>query len=760
MQRKIKKRMISAMTVLTLCVSAMSIAAPSALAYSDVNDSDLSEAVTVLSDIGIISGYPDGTYRPDNTLTRAEFSKLAIYAEGEEDQISSNAYRSYFNDISTSHWALGAINLAYSEGLVSGYGNGSFGPDDTVTCGQAVTIILRLLGYETSDIGSFWPQDYMAKAEDLGLLDGIDAGAYDALTRADAALMLYAMIQQTDADGNDYIDVLADSTVETAVLLDNDAEADDGTTGNLEAYVDGSITYYEQASTIDSSLVGLRGTILFDDEGDVMGFLPDGTSPKSVVVKSTTASKITDSSGNEYSVSASTPVVYKDEVTTYEECYYDLSTQGSVKLYYKMSGSVNLIVASSASDDGAAVCTLSSGAAGYFQSEFNIASGSYTLYKNGQPADTVDLEQYDVAVYDKATSSLMVSSWKVTGYVEDASPNMEAATSVTVLGHEFSVLDEAQDSLASFSVGDKVTLLLTNDQEVAAAYAPSTVSADTIGVLDSTSTNSNDDTTVTITLTNGIEISGTLASSVSTAEKLVGTLVKVAGTSDNEFSLSAIGTSNTSSDLDVSAEKLGTVKLAPDVKIYDQVSNSAVVEVDLDDIYVDTVDSDDIKYVGTNSIGEVNLLLLDDVTGNCYTYGFIHFDTSSASSSSSMSTSNLVAYIEYGNSENTDDFIASSTLDNTYDEDELVGLAGNAAGKVAGVTSLTAASVARSAIDSDDTVEVDGVLVPISDDVVVYNSDSESWTTLQAAKSYTSSFTVYYDKTLDTGAQIRVIVTK
>lgn len=56
---------------------------------------------------------------------------------------------------------------------MSGYGNGTFGPDDPVTVGQAVTVVLRLLGYTTDQVGPFWPEDYMALGEQLGLLEGV-----------------------------------------------------------------------------------------------------------------------------------------------------------------------------------------------------------------------------------------------------------------------------------------------------------------------------------------------------------------------------------------------------------------------------------------------------------------------------------------------------------------------------------------------------------------------------------------------------------
>ena len=52
------------------------------------------------------------------------------------------------------------MNVAYSEGLVNGYGNGTFGPEDPVTYGQAATLLLRMLGYTSAEVGSLWPLDY------------------------------------------------------------------------------------------------------------------------------------------------------------------------------------------------------------------------------------------------------------------------------------------------------------------------------------------------------------------------------------------------------------------------------------------------------------------------------------------------------------------------------------------------------------------------------------------------------------------------
>ena len=139
-----------------------------AAAFSDVTDPDTSLAVSVLEGMGIVSGYDDGNYHPDASLTRAEFAKLAVLAMGLSGQVSAAGHRTLFNDVPASHWAAGYVNLAYDQGIVNGYGNGSFGPADAVTYDQVVTILLRLLGYTSADIGPFWPADYLAFADDLG----------------------------------------------------------------------------------------------------------------------------------------------------------------------------------------------------------------------------------------------------------------------------------------------------------------------------------------------------------------------------------------------------------------------------------------------------------------------------------------------------------------------------------------------------------------------------------------------------------------
>lgn len=89
-----KQRILALLLAAGLCLGL--IAAAPALAFSDVSGEELSEAVEVLSGLGIVSGYSDGSYHPDDALTRAQFCKLAILTEGHGDQARGSAYRTGF----------------------------------------------------------------------------------------------------------------------------------------------------------------------------------------------------------------------------------------------------------------------------------------------------------------------------------------------------------------------------------------------------------------------------------------------------------------------------------------------------------------------------------------------------------------------------------------------------------------------------------------------------------------------------------------
>ena len=111
--------------------------------FPDVpQDAWYAKAVNTLASIGFLSGYPDGSFRAEGSITRAEFVTIIVRV-AEETYIDYEAAQ--FNDVSVEHWAYPYINTAVSYGWIQGYGGGRFAPDRLITRAEAVTILNRVL---------------------------------------------------------------------------------------------------------------------------------------------------------------------------------------------------------------------------------------------------------------------------------------------------------------------------------------------------------------------------------------------------------------------------------------------------------------------------------------------------------------------------------------------------------------------------------------------------------------------------------------
>ncbi len=261
--------LLAILLIIVICPSA------AAAEFTDVSDPETERALEVLQALGIVEGFPDGSYRPEQTLTRAQFCKLAVVLMGLEDQLLSAAQKTLFSDVTSAHWAASYINLVYGRSLIQGYGNGVFGPDDNITYEQAVTISLRILGYESSDIGNFYPDDYLRFADRLGLTASLDRIAGEALTRAEAAELLCSLLKCKTKNGSIYASRLASKTVSSVILLDNETVSPAGLLHAAKFYSAGQAVWYSLAVDLDASLIGTSGTVLLNEKDALIAFLPD-----------------------------------------------------------------------------------------------------------------------------------------------------------------------------------------------------------------------------------------------------------------------------------------------------------------------------------------------------------------------------------------------------------------------------------------------------------------------------------------------------
>lgn len=183
------KKVISSLAALAISASAVSAFAAN---FSDVpEDANYAQAVQELSALDVISGYDDGTFKPDDLVTRAQITKMIVDALNERTMAEASKAKSQFTDVND-HWAQGYINQGVADQFIAGYGDGTFGPDDNVTYVQAQKMLVSALGYETYAQGNGgWPNGYKAWASSQGITAGISGIADDTqLTRAQVAQLV------------------------------------------------------------------------------------------------------------------------------------------------------------------------------------------------------------------------------------------------------------------------------------------------------------------------------------------------------------------------------------------------------------------------------------------------------------------------------------------------------------------------------------------------------------------------------------------
>ena len=185
--------LIISMIFSTYCVSF------AASTLKDIKGTKYETAVKSLVDLGIISGYPDGTFKPDNAISRSELSKLLVISYGLEKNVKSHMGKTQFSDVNAvnNHWASGYINLSTDYKFVTGYPDGTFKADNTVTYAEAMTMCVRVLGYsKEAESKGTWPTNYINKAQDLKLTKNISIKSYDKeATRGDIAILIWNMIK-------------------------------------------------------------------------------------------------------------------------------------------------------------------------------------------------------------------------------------------------------------------------------------------------------------------------------------------------------------------------------------------------------------------------------------------------------------------------------------------------------------------------------------------------------------------------------------
>lgn len=793
------KRLTAALLTAALALSLVVLPASAAPgSFIDVTDPDTAVNADILRLMGVVSGTGGNMFNPGGALTRAQFCTMVVTFLQKGEEAPRYATRTIFSDVKSSHWARSYINLAASDPslfvkesggedskgvpLISGVGDGRFLPDDNISLAEAVTILLRALGYTSREAGAVWPQGYMDLAKSIGLLDGLDVGSSTHINRGQAARLFVNALSCKNKEGKPYYTTIGQVVDEKkTIILAVNVEADDGSTigairttsdKNSEAFLpahgDGNVT----------ALQGRRGYLVVDNNQEVVTFVPDKSTATTIVLNGNAQpGYVKSGSGQQYTISGSA-LVYASgdgEGKNYSEAYTSLSS-GTQLTMYSEKGKIVAIYSASGSTTSSTDAVVVQG--NVTTATFHRLTGgasNFKILKNRQPITLSQIKPYDVVTYDAISNTLIVSDLRMTAVYTDPAPNPKAPEKIKLVkdGEELTVLESAWDTIGDAKPGDSVSLLLTADGNVAGIVKPSAQTRSTaVGFIKGES--------VSIFLPDGT--TKKLSGGVSNTSSVMEEEPVIVSAGREKYSVSKLPTNRAPGNFDVAGMKLGKLTVSSGVRIYEQVKGGSMRPIDRGSLEMATVSAEKVTGYHTDSSGYVDYIILNDVTGTAYIYGMMvggYEEVLIPDLNGSHKVEKYVWYLRSGTREDIK-FVPSATYK---------GRSGDMVGVVLGtptsdfykdqytirsIVQLTAIHSVKSGdfFESQGVpyVNVNGKTYRIADDVECYYNRTgntvsrDNWLhggvndtgagRLASIRTYSDTFSIYVDPT---GQQVRVI---
>ncbi len=721
-------------------------------------------SLALLAELEIMQGDPDGNLRLDDPVTRAEFTKMAVASSAYRNSVAKSLSISPFPDVTYRHWAAPYVRVGVTNGLVSGYPDATFRPDDGVLFEEAVTIMLRVLGYTDSDFGVSWPYGQLGLAGNLDMTDYLDCSAGEVMNRGQVAQLIYNTLR-VDMKGkstqlvNDFgIQIQEDVTL----IADSN---DDASIAANEVFT--SVGTYKTDTAIDRSLLGLTGDTAIKNGNKLIAFMPTSgnNATEDYVVYSSLSDLVMVYRNNtlqSLDIDDSTTVYKGKSQITFGNLKNSLS-MGDVLRVKKSGISIDYITW----QRGSLLGPLTVRSANWGDSWGIDATTS--VMRNGVVSSVSSLQTYDVAYYLKDLNLALAYSDKVTGVYEKASPNKDMPSSITVSGKDYPIEGSAAFSkLASggdFLLGDTITLLLGKDGGIADVVSATAMTGGKIAgyVLDTGRKTFSSGNTATYTgyyvklvLPNGETMEYTTAKDYSSFQNKVVTVTVKDGSA--QLSLAPSGNKKLSGTFSWETRKLGSYTIASDAEILDigtQDTYKASVYARIFPQRLDGVrlTSDQVLYYAQDNSGAISKMILNNVTNDGFSFGVATYaknDNSTLSGSYeymvdgqfySLSTSSRVLYISSG---------SGIMLGGNFSNPDFISKLTELPEKVTDITYSHIITKTRS--------------YPISSKVSVYRkhfSFSNEYTQIPLSDiigEENLNFSAYYDSLPSAGGQIRVIV--
>ena len=269
-----------------VCISSVTFAA----SFTDTKDTPYEGVVERIAGLGIVNGVSDSIFAPYKSITRGEMAKIIVYVKGMQNYADTAKLTPTFTD-TKSHWAKNYIQVAVGLGLLKGYEDETFRPDQEVTYAETIAIVLRSLGYVNVDetSGAAWYSNYVKRMYDINLHQGMpNISSYTApAKRGDVAILWWNMLvsdrwaisSQSESAGLTYTysketqleKLFPDYTyVKGTITSIKNGESGDTIAVRINGY------WYNTFDEVPLSCLGAWGTGVYDKEAEVLyGFSID-----------------------------------------------------------------------------------------------------------------------------------------------------------------------------------------------------------------------------------------------------------------------------------------------------------------------------------------------------------------------------------------------------------------------------------------------------------------------------------------------------
>ncbi len=720
------------------------------------------EIAEVMESLGIMNGYPDGNLHLGDKLTRAQFAKIIINASAYKNTVSSRSTTSPFRDVQYSSWAAPYVSVAVSNGLIKGYPDATFKPDKNVTLEEAVTVALTLMGYTSSDFGSSWPYGQLSAASNIGLTKNVSASAGTEITRQDAMRIAYNMLNSNTKSGTSYIDSTGYSLLEDVILIATSNEDPSIGAGKVST----SEGTYKVADTFNQDSVGKKGNAILNINDEIICFMPSSQQVETFTAYAALENDIIVATEGGYTealgLGSGTTVYVDGTKTTVANAVSNISVGDIVKVS-KINGNIDFVVISGNTLAGP-VTAVGSDWVNLFSTDVSGA----TLLRNGNKATVTDINTNDILYYSDSLNTIWAYNKKITGVYESAYPNQDQPSQITVSGIDYSLETvTAFNKLCSkgtFDIGDSVTLLLGKDGRVADVVSPTESKAEVVGYMTESGTKD-------VTNSSGYTYSVSYIKIVTTDKdeleyeayrdysSKINNVVKVKFT-DGLATITTLSSSSLSGIFDWDNKKLGSTKLAGDVKIMDVGAIDSDLSSQYEIIFPQRLDnvkisSSDVMYYSKNANGEIDNLILQNVTGDALEYGIV---TNAEVTEAEDSTSSVYKFNIGG---------SILTLNKSNGSYTSISSGDPAAFEVSGGTVV---SIKKLSEVSAKITDINGVQIEtssgtylLSSNVVVYEKSysGSGYKVLplsEILESENYTLKAYYDKAEVNGGRIRIII--